>query len=99
MLQLNAATMWHSNEGDVMTKVFHGVVNGKTIELTDDPGVPAGQEVEVTVTPLQARKAPWGEGLRRCAGALADEWTEEDDRILEEIYQQRKMDRGAQIPE
>ena len=38
------------------------------------------------------QKLPWGEGLRKCAGALADEWTEEDDRILEEIYQERKRD-------
>lgn len=75
-----------------MTKILRGVVNGKTIELRDDPGVPPGQEVEVVVTPVPARKEPWGEGLRRCAGAMADEWTEEDDRILEEIYQQRKND-------
>jgi hypothetical protein len=65
-------------------------VNGKTIELRDDPGIPAGEEVEVIVKPLQPKPAEWGEGLRRCAGALADEWTDEDDRILEEIYQQRK---------
>jgi hypothetical protein len=80
-------------------KVFHGVVNGKTIELSDDPGVPAGVEVEVIVNPLPAKKRVWGEGLRRCAGALADEWTEEDDRILEQIYQQRKNDRRTQIIE
>jgi hypothetical protein len=83
----------------MMTKIFRGVMNGKMIELSDDPGVPTGQEVEVSVTLLPARKAPWGEGLRRCAGALANEWTEEDDRILEGIYQQRKIGRGAQFSE
>jgi hypothetical protein len=72
------------------SKTLYGVVNGKTIELAEDLGVPAGQGVELVVTLVQAEKKVWGEGLRRCAGALADEWTEEDDRILEEIYQQRK---------
>jgi hypothetical protein len=73
-------------------KILHGVVNGKTIELTDDPGVPAGQAVEVIVKMVLPNKPAWGEGLRACAGALADEWTDEDDRILEEIYQERKND-------
>jgi hypothetical protein len=73
-------------------KTFHGVVNGKTIELVEDPGVPAGQKVELVVTVVPENTRPWGEGLRRCAGAMADEWTEEDDRILEEIYQERKRD-------
>lgn len=72
------------------SKTLQGIVNGKTIELAEDPGMPVGQQVELVVTLVPERKLPWGEGLRRCAGALADEWTEEDDRILEEIYQQRK---------
>jgi hypothetical protein len=74
------------------SKTLHGVVNGKTIKLAEDLGIPSGQEVEIVVTLVQPNKAEWGEGLRRCAGALADEWTEEDDRILEEIHQQRKND-------
>ena len=74
------------------SKTLHGVVNGKTIELAEDLGVPAGQEVELVVTLVPVKQNDWGEGLRRCAGALADEWTEEDDRILEEIYRQRKND-------
>ena len=80
-------------------RILHGIVHGKTIQLTDDPGVPSGQEVEVVVTPLSATNATWGEGLRRCAGALADEWTEEDDRILEEIYVQRKIDTRRDVAE
>ena len=73
-------------------KIMHGVVNGKTIELTEDPGVPAGQEVEVSVTPIPAKQSDWGTGLRCCAGALADDWTDADDRILEEIYRERAHD-------
>ena len=44
-----------------MTKTIHGRIHGKTIELDEDLGVAAGQEVEVQVTVVQtARK--WGEG-------------------------------------
>lgn len=80
-------------------KILHGVVNGKTIELTDDPGVPAGQPVEVIVKMVLPAQPAWGDGLRACAGALADEWTDEDDRILEEIYQQRKHSTRPELPE
>jgi hypothetical protein len=74
------------------SKLIHGIVNGRTIELTEDLGVPAGQKVEVLVTPVSPSRSDWGEGLRRCAGALADHWTDEDDRILEEIYRERQHD-------
>ena len=81
-----------------MTKTTQGKVRGRTIELTEDLGLEEGQEVRVQVTPLQP-PAEWGEGLRRCAGALADEWTEEDDRILEEIHRERKRDTRREMPE
>ena len=81
-----------------MSVVIQGVVHGNTIELKESPGVPDGQEVEVVVTAIASRQ-PWGEGLRRCAGALAEEWSGEDDRILEEIYQERKRDSRRDVPE
>jgi hypothetical protein len=81
-----------------MTKTVHGVVHGKTIELDEDLGLTEGQEVEVQVKVVALPKR-WGDGLRRCAGALANEWTEEDDRILEEIHQDRKRDTRGEIPE
>jgi hypothetical protein len=71
---------------------MHGVAHGNTIELTEDLGIPDGQAVEVVVHAVTSPKSDWGEGLRRCAGALADEWTEEDDRILEQIHQDRQDD-------
>lgn len=79
-----------------MTKTINGRIHGRTIELTEDPGLQDGQEVRVQVTPLPPA-APWGEGLRRCAGALADdpEW----DEVLEEIYQDRKRDSRRDILE
>jgi len=81
-----------------MTKTIHGRVHGKTIELDEDLGVAEGQQVQITIKTVQAKK-PWGEGVRRCAGALANEWTDEDDRILEEIHQDRKRDTRKEIPE
>jgi hypothetical protein len=81
-----------------MTRTIHGVVRGKTIELEENPGVAEGQEVEITIRSLP-RQRPWGEGLRRCAGALAGVWTEDDDRILNEIHADRKRDTRGEIPE
>ena len=79
-----------------MTRIIHGRIHGKTIELDEDPGVAEGQEVEVQVKIVEpARK--WGEGVLRTAGALADdtEW----DAIMAEIYQARKQERRPQIPD
>jgi hypothetical protein len=75
-----------------MNKVLHGVVHGKTIELSESPGMADGQEVEVVVK-FSMPSRPWGEGIRSSAGALAGQWTEEDDRILEQIHQSRKLER------
>ncbi len=79
-----------------MTKVIHGKVRGKTIELAEDLGLADGQEVEVQVSvPPPARK--WGDGILRTAGALADDpyW----DAIMEEVYRERKNDTRREILE
>ena len=81
-----------------MGRTLHGIVHGKMIELTEDLGLAEGEEVEVSVQTVPTKRI-WGEGLRRCAGALANEWTEEDDRILQEIYLDRKRDTRREIPE
>ena len=72
-----------------MNKIVHGTIRGKTIELREDPGVADGQEVEVQVKAVEPQ--PWGEGIRRSAGALQNE--PEWDQIMEAIYQERKLDR------
>ncbi len=79
-----------------MLKQFHGVIHGRTIELTEDPGVVDGQQVEIFIKYVPPPR-PWGEGILRTAGALADdpEW----DDIMEEIYQDRKMNRRPQMGE
>jgi hypothetical protein len=74
-----------------MSKIVTGVIRGRTIELTDDPGVADGQQVEIAIKTVPPPR-PWGEGLQRCAGAFAVSWTEEDDRILEKMYRERQQD-------
>ena len=74
-----------------MSEVVQGVIHGRTIELLTDPGIADGQVVEVVVRVLKAPE-DWGEGIRRSAGALADRWTEEDDRILEALQRERQRD-------
>ena len=73
-----------------MTKLLHGKVHGKTIELAEDLGLAEGQEVviQVKILPLAGK---WGEGILRTAGALADDphW----DAIMEEIHRERKLER------
>jgi hypothetical protein len=102
-----------------VTKVLHGIVHGKTIEVTEDLGLSDGQAVELIVTAASAsvafaeegtgsQKPPkrlpgpppgWQPGSKRtAAGMLADSWTEEDDRILEEIYRDRKRETRREVP-
>jgi len=80
-----------------MTKTLYGKVHGKTIELDEDLGAAEGQEVEVQVRVISPKKRlpgpppGWEPGSKRtAAGLLADSWTEEDDRILEEIHEERR---------
>gem|GEM_PF-1493883 len=83
-----------------------GKVHGNTIEPDEDLGVAEGQEVEVQVkitSPKKRLPGPppgWEPGSNRTgAGLLADSWKEEDDRILEEIHQDRKRGRYRGLSE
>lgn len=80
-----------------MNKRIQGIKRGRVIELDEDLGIPDGEHVEMIVSTV--RKRPWGEGIRSAAGALADSWTDEDDRILEEIYQDRKRTSRRDLPD
>jgi len=81
-----------------MVKTIRGRIHGKTVELNEDFGVCDGEQVEITIRTLP-QPTNWGEGLLRCAGAMAPHWNEEDDRILDEIHQDRKQDTRREIPE
>ncbi len=77
----------------VATIVFKGVVHGKTIELDHEPGLPDGQQVNVTVQPTaESRMLAPGEGLRRSFGAWAED-ADELDQFLEWNRQRRKLGR------
>ena len=67
---------------------FKGTVHGKTIELDQEPGLPEGQLVSVTLT----ASLPPGEGLRKSFGAWASD-ADELDEFLRELRQQRKAQR------
>lgn len=79
---------------------FHTIQNvtGPTVTIPVPPEF-AGQQVEIEIRVMAKKKEPWGESLKRCAGILADDWTEEDDRILQEIHQDRKRPSRREIPE
>ena len=79
-----------------MRSVLHGIIHGRTIEITETTPLPDGQEVAVTETPI-ARKLPPGEGIRRSTGAWAEDAAELD-RYLEWTRQQRKQSRRSIDP-
>jgi len=87
-------------------KLARGVVHGKTIELAEDLGLAEGLEVEIRVEVVSRRKPLPGpppgwrpEGSPSAAGMLAGSWTEEDDRILDEIEQDRRHSSTREVPE
>jgi hypothetical protein len=84
-----------------MTTALRGVVHGKMIELEQEPGLPDGQHVSVTLSPVAGTPSPTSPearaALERAAGAWADDG-EELDRFLEWNRQQRKGNR-PEIPE
>ncbi|HVC93092.1 MAG TPA: hypothetical protein VND64_05345, partial [Pirellulales bacterium] len=59
-----------------------------------DLGVVEGQEVEVQVKLIQPSRK-WGDGILRSAGGWAD--YPEMDTIMEEIHQDRKLERRPQM--
>ncbi|MGO8690598.1 MAG: hypothetical protein ACLQLG_13325 [Thermoguttaceae bacterium] len=76
-----------------MNKIIEGVVHGRTIQLLDDPGVGEGQKVQVVLS-LSCAEETSGEGIRRTAGALADDpyW----DQIMAQVHEGRKRERRQQ---
>lgn len=81
-----------------MSTVLQGVVRGRTIELDQEPGLPDGATVTVTLQPGSADKqhVP-GEGLRKAFGAWAED-ADDLDEFLEWNRQQRKVSRPELEP-
>ena len=85
-----------------MTKVMHGIVRGKFIELDADAGLEDGRKVEVILRTKDLPGPPlgWKPGSSEsAAGMMAPFWTEEDDRILDEIHRDRKKEGRSRIGE
>ena len=83
-----------------MTHV-RGTIHGKLIELSEETGLPDGQEVTVflqpTAEPTDAQPLPPGEGLRRAYGA----WAEDAERLEEYLRwnaRQRELSRPEREP-
>ncbi len=75
-----------------MTSI-HGIIHGRTIELTEDPGIADGQQVQVEVRALSAT-SKWGEGILRSAGGWCDH--PELDEVMQAIQEQRRQERRSQ---
>jgi hypothetical protein len=83
-----------------------GMLDGQAVELivtaAPSPGAPAAEGSGSQNSPKKLPGPPpgWQPGsIRTAAGMLADSWTEEDDRILEEIYRDRKRETRREVPE
>ena len=75
--------------------MIRGIVRGKVIELDAETGLPEGQEVTVTLRPIEAIDAQGsaGEGLNRAFGGWDDDDAGLDD-FLEWNRRQRKVSRS-----
>ena len=83
-----------------MIKILRGIVHGKTIELENETGLEDGRQVEIILRTKELPGPPsgWKAGsTETAAGMMASSWTDEDDRILEEIHQDRKQDSRREI--
>ena len=73
-----------------------GTIHGKVIELSEEIGLPDGQEVTVLVRPVgraaEEETLPSGEGLRHAFGAWADD-AEQLDKYLDWNQQRREISR------
>ncbi|MEM6654662.1 MAG: hypothetical protein AAF596_02575 [Planctomycetota bacterium] len=68
-----------------------GVIHGTSIELTSDPGLPDGQQVEISVHVVSQPADKPGSALERISSYKGlEDWSEEDDRILAEIERSRR---------
>lgn len=81
-----------------MKTAMKGIVHGKVIELEEEPGLPDGQEVSVTVEPVSCATSPTSpealESLRQAAGGWAD-----DPEGLEEFLKWNRQQRKGSRPE
>ena len=82
-----------------------GMVEGQAVDLIVTALAPIEPRPTVALSHTSPKKLPgpppgWRPGVSSTsAGLLAEEWTEEDDRILEQIHAERKATRWRELPE
>lgn len=82
-----------------------GMSDGQAVDLLVAPSGSLQPPPEGSVPRPSAKKLPgpppgWRPGApSKVAGVLADEWTEEDDRLLDQIQADRKAARWRELPE
>jgi len=86
-----------------MNRTAQGIVHGRIIELTEDLGLADGETVTVEIIPNTvaapiAEPRKWGTGITKTAGAMAPYWTAQDDEILDNLRQARKLS-PRELPE
>jgi hypothetical protein len=82
-----------------------GMWEGQMVDLLIIPSTPIDGPSPAAQAESAPKKLPgpppgWRPGApSQVAGVLADEWTEEDDRILEQIQADRKAAKWRELPE
>ena len=84
-----------------MNRVLRGVVHGRTVALDTETGLKDGRTVEIVLRAKELPGPPPGwepDGKETAAGMMASDWTDEDDRLLDQIYQDRKKNTRRELP-
>jgi hypothetical protein len=82
-----------------------GMWEGQTVDLLITPSSATGAQSPAPLPGPSPKKLPgpppgWKPGAASStAGMLAEEWTEEDDRILEQIQAERKSAKWRELPQ
>jgi hypothetical protein len=82
----------------MISKIVRGVIRGRTIELESEPGFADGEEVDVVVQALQARREVNPTRVEEAQASDEIDW-DEWDAIMEEIQRARKIERGRSSDE
>jgi hypothetical protein len=82
-----------------------GMSDGQAVDLLVTPSGSLEPPLQGSGSLASAKKLPgpppgWKPGgISSAAGLLAEEWTDEDDRILEQIQAERKAAKWRELPE
>jgi len=81
-----------------MIQAMRGTIHGKTIELNDAPEIPEGAQVDVFLRVAEPERQH-NEGTQSKDDDIAPWWTEEDDRIFEQLELDRARWTLRELPE